>query len=311
MSSSISVDSPLANPSARGSIYRFIRPRRSLKKEILAQQRSNSISGEHENESVKNEHLSFWKKASSLRQSLRAKTLSSKNKDPEERWSRLCRSNSQFHVSNKDNYLQKEWGSQKDLTLSTNRKKCLQSQPRFSQDSERPLLSDKHSRSLSDYCDIGEFSFWNTDVSARHSLNSSLSSLTTQHVQLNNSEDVRPQLYPTYYQKSASKLSRNSRCDTRAQQPDPDYINTDWLVRSGEIYRRPSLSSVQNDFQYQSTQRISAPTVLSSRICRRPDKEGETQKVPKVSINFIPITSEIVLTQSSKRLKDIGVYFSS
>ncbi|XP_022242256.1 uncharacterized protein LOC106459967 isoform X2 [Limulus polyphemus] len=305
MSSSISVDGPLANPSARGSIYRFIRPRRSLKKEILAQQRSNSISGENENESDisgnhrKNEHLSLWKKASSLRQSLRAKTISSKNKDTEGRWSRLCRSNSQFHVGNKDNSLQKEWGSQRDLRLSTSRKEFLQSQPRFSQDLERPLLSDKHSRSLSDYCDISKLPLRNTDVSAQHSLNSSLTSLPSQHVQVNNSEDVLPQLYPTYYLKSARKLSKDSRCDTGAQKADPDYINADWLGKGGEIRMRTSLSSVHNDSQYQSTHRTSAPTVLNSRFCMRPEKEGKEQ-VSRLPINYFPHQSEVPSVRRSQ-----------
>ncbi|XP_022258344.1 uncharacterized protein LOC111089698 [Limulus polyphemus] len=275
MSSSVTEDKPQTNRRARGPIYRFIRPSRSLRKELLTEHSS----GTPEDHCGK-EHHQFWKKATSFRQSLRGIS------DPKS--SRLVRSVSQHQVENND---RKEWdrecGSQMNLSLSYNRKQHFQSKSRFSQDLEHSILLHKQSQSLSDNdtnpvmavpnqtCFLGETN--------QISLNSSVTSLATQHLVFNRSELE----HRTPHQRSPRKLTKDSGYETSAQ-GESDYINIDYLGEDGEKdIQTSSLTAVRGYSEPQTSQWASAHAVASSRLRDRSDKESKELSGSRLSTSCL------------------------
>ncbi|XP_076352192.1 uncharacterized protein LOC143247684 isoform X2 [Tachypleus tridentatus] len=298
MSSSITVDKPQPNHRARGSIYRFIRPSRSLREELLSERSRNIIlNDDHGNISRTpedcpgKEHNHFWQKATSLRQSLRRSSSGSKSKNSDPKTSRLVRSVSQHHVENKDvEERQGEYGSQRHLNLSYNRKQHFESKPCLNQDSERSTLLSKQTQSLND-----NDSHQNTAVPNQISfleetnqlnLNSSVTSLATQHL-LFISTELK---HRTPHQRSLRKLTKDSGYETSAQ-GESEYINFDYLSEDGEKNSwTSSLTSVHGYSESQRNQWTHA--VSSGRPGGRSNRESKEQPESRLSTNCFPTNTK-------------------
>ncbi|XP_076316250.1 uncharacterized protein LOC143228781 isoform X2 [Tachypleus tridentatus] len=244
------------------------------------------------------DHHHLWQKASTLRLSLRGKTPSNKSKISDLKSSRLIRSNSQHHVENKDTQKEKkpEWGSQRDLGPSFNNKECFQSKSCYNQDLELSIHCHKHSQSFSKCNKSPKVFLRNHSLSVEElkqpSLNSSETSLASQHLLDNSSENVLLQLHPIRQQRSARKLTKDSGYETSAQ-GEPDYVNTDWLDEAGGKHTRTSsLSSVQRYSEIQNSHQTSAPTVPSSRLSEKSVKDLTDQSESELPTNCLLTHSE-------------------
>ncbi|XP_076359506.1 uncharacterized protein LOC143251971 [Tachypleus tridentatus] len=267
MSCSVVVDGAPANPTTRGPIYRFIRPRRSIKKELLAQQRNNNNRNEFEipGNLQGKEHQNIWQKPIAFRQSLRTKVSSDKNETSGANPSGICKPNSQCFYGNKD-----KSPLQRDFSLTTNSKDCSQSESDTTE--KRFVLSQGRSYFLYGYDDNSKIALWNKILSSQeesqHCLKSSLTSSSSQHTLLNNPENTLQKHRPTHHQKSVWPLFENSKHEINVQR-EPDYVNTNWLRKGCATQFRPSLSSAQESCEFQVTQQTSAPTAPSRRLCER------------------------------------------